>query len=69
MPCVYLLGRPQLLFQYVCMYVCIYVYIGEILQNIRTGSSPDGFEYTHMLFVVIFRFRFGRCSYLEPTIL
>ena len=24
-PCVYLLGRPQLLFQYVCMCVCVYV--------------------------------------------
>ena len=26
-PCVYLLGRPQLLFQYVCMHVCMYDYV------------------------------------------
>ena len=47
-PCVYLLGRPQLLFQYFCISVCMYFCISVLkvegfssAQGLGFGVSPE----------------------------
>ena len=42
MPCVYLLGRPQLLFQYVCMYVCMYPKLSTRMLELEQATPISG---------------------------